>query len=72
MSKPHIRIIAGRPVEVPREESRMERARRVYGRPFGRDNWPAGQGPRYWTAERISVLAANNEERRLARKRKGS
>jgi len=66
--KPRIRIVGGIQVEVPHPESPLDRARRIYGRPFGRENWPTGSGPRYWTTDRIAQLSAQNEERRLNRR----
>ena len=49
------------------EETRLERARRLYVRPFSTENWPAGQGARYWTAERVGQLAAQNDALREKR-----
>ena len=54
----------------PAAESPIQRARRIYGRPFGRDTWPTGQGPRVWTSEAVARLASQNEELRMARGRK--
>lgn len=51
------------------EETRLQRARRLYGREFGRENWPAGQGARYWTPERVAQLARENDALRQKRGR---
>ena len=64
-------VICGRPVTLPfrhaEDETKLERARRIYGRPFGKENWPTGQGARYWTAERVGQLAVLNDAHRKAR-----
>ena len=48
-------------------ETRLERAQRLYGRQFGREIWPCGEGARYWTPERIFRLAAENAALRQKR-----
>lgn len=67
--KPHFRSIAGRPVSVPRphRETPLEAARRRYGRDFCSEPFRTGEGPRWWTADRIAQLAAENEARRKAK-----
>lgn len=38
MSKPHLRVIAGRPVVIEQRETKLEAAKRRYGdRPFGHE-----------------------------------
>jgi hypothetical protein len=37
-------------------------------RDFKREPWMVGEGPRYFTPERIADMAAENEARRRARK----
>lgn len=66
MPKPRIRLSLA-PTPSPDGETRLERARRLYGRPFGVENWPAGQKARYWTAERVADLAAVNAALRQRR-----
>lgn len=55
--KPHLRIIAGRPVTVDRRESAIEAARRRFGRPFAHEpgsDWKPRQQPLLieWLASR--------------------
>ena len=42
--------------------------KRIKGRDFKAEPWMIGEGPRFWTAERIANLAALNEAHRNARK----
>lgn len=65
--KPHFRIVANRPVEQARRESPLEAAQRRHGKPFGA-TWAIGEGPRFWTSDRVARLAALNEEDRMRRK----
>ena len=72
LNKPHLRIIAGRPVTVgrPTRESVVDAARRRHGRPFAHERGGQHQhvkGPAYWTSERIAALAVENEARRRGR-----
>lgn len=64
--KPHYLVIAGRPVQVEQRETKLQAARRRYGKPFGME-WQAGEGPRYWTVDRVARLSAQNEEHRVRR-----
>lgn len=70
-SKPHFRVIAGRPVAAPdTRETALQAAQRKYGRPFAHQRGNMHQhtsGPAYWTAERIAQLSARNEENRMKR-----
>ena len=70
-TKPHIRIISGRPVTVGQPETKLQIACRRHGRPFG-VVWQTGEGPRYWTVERIARLAAANEEDRGRRRNRAA
>lgn len=68
--KPHFRIVGNRPVSAGVRQSRetpLEAARRRYGRPFCSEPFRTGEGPRYWTGDRIEQLRAENEARRKAR-----
>lgn len=56
------------PVAAPSRETPLQAARRRYGKPFGVLAWATGEGPRYWTAERVARLAAQNEEHRMRRR----
>ena len=42
--------------------------KRIKGRDFKAEPWMIGEGPRFWTPERVARLAAENEQLRLARK----
>ena len=44
--------------------------KRIKGRDFKSEPWMIGEGPRYWTAERIHALAVDNEQRRKRRQAK--
>ena len=45
------------------------RIKQIEPRDFKADPWLEGEGPKFWTVERIAKLKADNEELR-ARKRK--
>lgn len=69
--KPRFKIVGNRPIEIVQvspPESPLLKARRKYGRDFCTLAWKTGEGPRYWTAERVATLAAQNEERRMQRR----
>ena len=68
--KPHFLVVGGRPVQVQQRETKLEAARRRHGKPFGTTRWATGEGPRFWTADRIARLAAANEEHRMERQKK--
>lgn len=67
--KPRLKVSMGQLVEVAQpapavRETPIEAARRRHGRPFG-ESWPRGEGPRFWTVDRLALLkAANDIERR--------
>lgn len=42
--------------------------KRIKGRDFKAEPWMIGEGPRFWTPDRVAKLAADNEHLRLARK----
>ena len=42
--------------------------KRIKGRDFKAEPWMIGEGPRFWTPERVARLAAENEQLRSARK----
>ena len=42
--------------------------KRIKGRDFKAEPWMIGEGPRFWTPDRVARLAADNEHLRLARK----
>ena len=41
--------------------------KRIKGRDFSAEPWILGEGARYWTPERIALLASDNEARRKRR-----
>lgn len=55
------------PVDKPAEETKLQRAARIYGRPFG-TNGKTTKGITFWTAERIRELDIANQAHRAARK----
>lgn len=63
--KPRLAPVTSAPVH---RETPLQAARRRYGKPFGVLAWSTGEGPRYWTAERVGRLAAANEENRMRRR----
>lgn len=65
--KPRIRLLAEIPTLKP-DETRMERATRILRECECSGTWASGQGPRYWTADRIGRLSAQNEEHRMRRR----
>ena len=42
--------------------------KRIKGRDFKAEPWMIGEGPRFWTPDRVAKLAADNEHLRSARK----
>lgn len=44
------------------------RIKSIEPRDFKSNPWMIGEGPRFWTAERVARLAADNEAMRKARK----
>ncbi len=45
------------------------RIKQIEPRNFSVDRWMEGEGPRFWTVERIAKLKAENEAMRARRKR---
>jgi hypothetical protein len=72
-AKPHFRVVDGQPKRVIRTTTtpspQVAAAGRKYGKPFGVMPWAVGEGPRYWTHDRVGRLAAQNEEDRMRRQR---
>ena len=65
MTKP--RILLRLPVPQPSAtETKLERAARIYGRPFGTTG-KTTKGISFWTAERIRELDIANQAHRKAR-----
>ncbi len=42
---------------------------RIRGRDFRAEPWLVGEGPRFWSQERILALAVENEQRRKAKRK---
>ena len=45
-----------------------EAEQRIKGRDFKAEPWLIGEGPKFWTPERVARLAADNEALRQMRK----
>ena len=56
-------------IDAGHAESKLEAAKRKYGRPFG-TNGKTTKGIAFWTAERVSELAQANQALRAERERK--
>ena len=68
-AKPRFRIVDGTLHPVSARETPLDAARRRYGRDFCTKAWKVGEGPRYFTAEKIASMAEENA--RLRAKRHG-
>lgn len=66
--KPRLVLIDGVPVAKDTRSQAVQDAEKRYGRKFASEPWQLGEGPRYFTSERVAALAAENET--LRRKRK--
>ena len=67
MTKPRILLRLPRmEAEAPAAETKLQRAARIYGRPFG-TNGKTTKGITFWTAERIRELDIANQAHRMAR-----
>ena len=53
--------------EPPQSETKLERAARIYAKPFGTDG-KTTKGITFWHAERVAELAQANQAHRAARK----
>lgn len=60
--KPHLRLINGEPVPV--HVFRLPKPDDSLPQPVNVAPWPVGQGPRYWTLERIAALQDANARMR--------
>ena len=47
-----------------------EAEKRIKGRDFKEEPWLVGEGPKFWTPDRVAKLAADNEKLRHERKAK--
>ena len=61
MSKPALRIV--RPLS-----ALAAAEQRIKGRDFRAEPWLVGEGPKFFTPERVAKMAADNEALRAARK----
>lgn len=61
MSKHHLHIVRPLLALAAAEQ-------RIKGRDFKADPWLVGEGPRFWTTDRVAKLAAANEQLRAERK----
>ena len=66
-AKPRIRLRL-----VPRPLAKLvEVEARIRGRDFKAEPFMLGEGPRFWTPERVARLAADNEQRRAMKGKHG-
>ena len=61
--KPRLKLVNGTPL--PLHIARLPTPSQL---PWNTAVWPAGEGARYWTVERIAALKAANEATRRGRK----
>lgn len=61
----HLRAVP----DSPRPLAKLSEAEaRIKGRDFKAEPWLVGEGPKFFTPERVARLAADNEALRVARK----